>query len=153
LCDTYLKFKVMSAMASDHSTENPYKPTPHRHGRKRFKLVGRPREAVIYVVLAYLTNILVLWGVACFHAAQRTFELKASFKAIFESYGATGLLCVAVVYAVIPAVGCALVELLAAQCIRSDRAWSRVVDTLRPASLSVSLAADVVLGFSLFTNG
>ncbi len=94
----------------------------------------------------------MLWGIACYHDAHVESELKPTFKLIVENFGWTGLLGVAMVYALLPAGIYAFSLKLLERWATTDNAWYWTM-FLAQSSIAPGLVVDGILGLPLFTTG
>ena len=109
-------------------------------------------DILVFCVTAYTLHVLALWGIACFHDAHIGSELREPFKAITHAFGWTGLLGVALVYAMAPAGLYGLCLSIVNHYVQSNKMWSKAMSIVQ-WSLGPTLVADGVLGLPLFTTG
>jgi hypothetical protein len=131
---------------------NPYEPPSSVDEHEEPQRANRLKHILVFCTVAYALHVLALWGIACFHDAHNNFELREPFSSISTDFGARGLFGVALIYAFVPAFAYFACLMLLGRLIRSDRSWSMLMDIVH-CSLGATLAADGVLGLSLFTTG
>ena len=132
---------------------NPYRSPEFESQRIHDRSYAARRAQVLgFSVAAYVLHILAIWGIACFHEVHTGAELKPCYRFIADTYGATGLLGVAALFAMIPALAYLSLGWFFARSTTSERSWTTTCHVAQ-YSLGVTLFADVVLGLPVFTTG
>ena len=131
---------------------NPYDPSPTSPCNLPSTPKSRLWSIVVFCTIAYTLNVLALWGIALFHEAHTGSELREPFQSIFAKFGAGGLLAVALVYAIVPGVGFAVLSAMLNRFAKSQKAWEAAWGILSTL-LMVNFVIDGILGLPLFTTG
>jgi hypothetical protein len=132
---------------------NPYKsPISESERVDDRSYMARRAQVLYFCAAAYFLHVLAIWGIACFHEVHTGSELKPCYRFIADTYGATGLLGVAALFAMIPALAYLFLGWFLARSTTSEKSWA-TTSHVAQYSLGVTLFADVVLGLPVFTTG
>ncbi len=132
---------------------NPYRsPESESERNDDRSYFARRAQVLQFGVAAYVLHILAIWGIICFHEAHTGSELKPCYRFIADTCGAAGLLGVAALFAMLPAISYFFLGRFLARLTISEKSWT-IISHVAQYSLGATLCADVVLGLSIFTTG